>query len=272
MRPRFALVLMLMIIAALAAACGVGATPTSPGGNGNPTGTPTPNQTPVGTPTPTETPDPSPTPTPIPEQRPTSHPVWLNDLIVHFEGEPMANPPVVIKEYLYNGEKVYFIPARCCDIYSDLYDEEGNLIAHPDGGITGNGDGRASDFHEKATYVRTVWSDPRDATEYERDVVKAPIESAEVLVLESFPPQYRLHVVSGLPSGCAAFDHWTVDLDEESKTFTVELFNSVPAEGADVVCTMIYGMIEHSIPLENVESGATYTVKVNDFTTTFEAQ
>jgi hypothetical protein len=262
MKPRFTFVLMLLAVAALIAACGVQATPTSPGSGSN--------QTP--TPLPSETPSPTPTPTPIPEGTPMYRPVWLNDLIVNFEGEPLANPPVVIKEYVYKGDTVYYVPARCCDIYSDLYDAEGNLIAHPDGGITGNGDGRASDFLEAAQYVRTVWQDPRATIEYERELAKAPIESADVAVLESFPPQYRLHVVSGLPSGCAAFDHWTVALDEETKTFTVEIYNSVPAASADVACTMIYGLIENSIPLNGVESGHTYTVNVNDHSTTFESQ
>ena len=30
---------------------------------------------------------------------------------------------------------------ECCDQFSDLLDSEGNLIGHPDGGITGRGDG-----------------------------------------------------------------------------------------------------------------------------------
>tara|TARA_B100000809_G_scaffold230761_1_gene245419 strand:+ start:435 stop:590 length:156 start_codon:yes stop_codon:yes gene_type:complete len=30
---------------------------------------------------------------------------------------------------------------ECCDQFSDLLDAEGNLIGHPDGGITGRGDG-----------------------------------------------------------------------------------------------------------------------------------
>lgn len=267
MRLRLTQLLVLLVIAAALAACGVGQTPTpGPGGPGQ---TPTPNPTSTPTPAPTHTP----TPTPHPQHIPISHPAWLNDLIIRFEDEPVANPPVVIKEYTYKGETVYFIPARCCDFFSDLYDAEGNLIAHPDGGISGNGDGRAADFFEEATYVRTVWEDPRSKTEYERELVKAPIESIDVAILESFPVQYRLQVVSGVPGGCARFDHWTVDLDEESNVFTVELFNSMPAAHEEVVCTAIYGMIEHSIPLTGVsDAGATYTVNVHDKTTTFVAQ
>ena len=30
---------------------------------------------------------------------------------------------------------------ECCDQFSDLLDAEGNLIGHPDDGITGRGDG-----------------------------------------------------------------------------------------------------------------------------------
>ena len=35
--------------------------------------------------------------------------------------------------------------------------------------------------------------------------VLAPIESVEVLIMESFPPQYSVDVVSGLPNGCTPF-------------------------------------------------------------------
>jgi len=260
MRLRALAFILLLAVAGIVAACGVGPTATpGPGGNGTPTPSPTNTPTPTPTPAPTETPNPT-------------YPAWLNDLIVGFEGEPVANPPIVIKEYTYKGSRVFYVPARCCDIFSDLHNEAGELIAHPDGGIAGHGDGRAADFHDTAVYVRTVWQDPRDDSEYKREIVKAPIESVDVLVLESFPPRYRLKVVSGLPNGCAAFDHWTVDLDQEAKVFTVEVFNSMPAAGEDAACTMIYGMVENSVPLTGVEAGATYTVHVNDHTTTFDAQ
>ncbi|MEX2598385.1 MAG: hypothetical protein WD533_01895 [Dehalococcoidia bacterium] len=105
---------------------------------------------------PTPSPSPSPTPTPAVEG-----PEWLLELIEQFEMAEPASPPLSVTEYLYQGQTVYFVPQRCCDIYSDLYDAEGNLIAHPDGGIAGDGDGRAPDFAETAELVRVIWADGR---------------------------------------------------------------------------------------------------------------
>jgi hypothetical protein len=39
------------------------------------------------------------------------------------------------------GETVYYVVMECCDQFSDLLDADGELIGHPDGGITGRGDG-----------------------------------------------------------------------------------------------------------------------------------
>lgn len=104
-----------------------------------------------------------------------------------------------------------------------------------------------------------------------RVVALAPIESIDVLFLESFPVQYRLHVVSGLPSGCAAFHG--VEVEREGTTFTVTVTNTVPAPNQQIACTMIYGLKETSVDLgTGLESGTEYTVNVNDQTTTFVAQ
>lgn len=100
--------------------------------------------------------------------------------------------------------------------------------------------------------------------------VPAPIDEVEIRVLESFPPQYVLYVVSGLPSGCAKFDEYEVERDGD--TIHVKVWNLMPADD-DVACTMIYGTVEHNINLgSDFESGKTYTVHVNDVTKTFTAQ
>ena len=59
-------------------------------------------------------------------------PEWLNDLISRQQREPVASPPALIAQYEYRGQTVYFLPQRCCDIFSDLYDADGNVIGHPD--------------------------------------------------------------------------------------------------------------------------------------------
>lgn len=100
--------------------------------------------------------------------------------------------------------------------------------------------------------------------------VLAPIESVEVLIMESFPPQYMLVVVSGLPNACVSFGDYNVTRDGD--TIRVEVINSEPADPG-VACAEVYGMVETRIPLGiDFESGKTYTVVVNNVTETFIAQ
>ena len=90
-------------------------------------------------------------------------PPWLADLIRGLESEPVRNPPASVTEYRYKGELVYYVPPACCDVFSDLYDREGRLMCHPDGGFTGRGDGRCPDFLAERSNGRTVWHDTREA-------------------------------------------------------------------------------------------------------------
>ena len=61
---------------------------------------------------------------------------------------------------VYNGQTVYYIPVHsCCDQWSDLYDSDGNIICHPDGGITGEGDFNCTDFSSLGGEI--VWQDDR---------------------------------------------------------------------------------------------------------------
>ena len=49
-------------------------------------------------------------------------------------------------------------------------------------------------------------------------IAESPIESAEIMILESAPPQYQLRVVSGMPQGssCPQFNGY--EIREESRT------------------------------------------------------
>jgi len=91
----------------------------------------------------------------------TENPAWVDDLIEQFESEPVANPPLSIWRYEYNGQIVYFVPAHCCDISSILYAADGNVLCSPDGGITGDGDGRCADFFTNRTNEQLIWQDLR---------------------------------------------------------------------------------------------------------------
>jgi hypothetical protein len=88
-------------------------------------------------------------------------PAWVQDLITQFESQPVANPPLSISRYQYQGQTVYYVPPRCCDIWSDLYDADGNIICHPDGGFTGAGNGQCPDFFTERTGGTLIWEDPR---------------------------------------------------------------------------------------------------------------
>lgn len=89
----------------------------------------------------------------------------------------------------------------------------------------------------------------------------APIEDVDVLVLESFPPQYAARVTSGLPSGCAEYSRTVVQRVGDLVRLTV--YNTMPSDPM-VACTMIYGMVTHNTPLgSDFVPGRTYTVEVN---------
>lgn len=88
-------------------------------------------------------------------------PVCLNDLVAQFKKEKVQNPPRKIYSYTYQGKTVYYVPAICCDFFSDLYDSNCKLIGHPDGGFTGKGDGKMPDFFSVRTNEVLVWEDKR---------------------------------------------------------------------------------------------------------------
>jgi hypothetical protein len=104
-----------------------------------------------------------------------------------------------------------------------------------------------------------------------RKEVLAPIESAELRTMESFPPQYMLHIVSGLPSGCAEFSR--IEIKRRSDALDVTVWNTVPADNT-VACTMIYRTDAHNTNLgAHFESGRTYRVYINgEMKTSFTAQ
>ena len=69
--------------------------------------------------------------------------------------------PTSVDEYLYNSEKVYhFDTWSGPDDFTELYSKDGELMAYF-GGFTGKGDGRCTDFSEKATFIRTIYAKGR---------------------------------------------------------------------------------------------------------------
>ena len=208
-------------------------------------------------------PSPASTGTPAPDLE------WLTRLIDRLEKEPVANPPLSITQYEYQNQTVYFVPQRCCDIFSDLYDAEGNIIAHPDGGITGRGDGRVTDFFESRINGTPIWEDRR-IPDLGQVQSLAPIESLEISIMESFPLQYSLSVVSGLPNSCISFGGYTTH--QQDNFIRVEVVNWGPVD-RETACDQVYSTVMTNIPLgTGFETGTTYTVEVNDLMETFVAR
>ena len=91
----------------------------------------------------------------------TTLPACVTKLIHQFSSEEKQNPPRKIFSYTYKEKKVYYVTAPCCDNFNDLYDENCNLLGHPDGGFTGRGDGNFPDFNETKTHEQLIWADKR---------------------------------------------------------------------------------------------------------------
>ena len=90
-----------------------------------------------------------------------SLPACIQKMIEQYKTEEKQNPPRQIYSYLYKGKTVYYVTPPCCDFFSDLYDSSCVLIGHPDGGFTGKGDGKTSDFKDTRTNEKLIWKDER---------------------------------------------------------------------------------------------------------------
>lgn len=88
-------------------------------------------------------------------------PGCVQTLIEQIKSQPVWNPAAKVYRYTYRGKTVYFVPQHCCDISSILYDESCNIICAPDGGISGAGDGKCTDFFAARTNEVLIWQDTR---------------------------------------------------------------------------------------------------------------
>jgi hypothetical protein len=88
-------------------------------------------------------------------------PPFVDGLVAQQRAAPKKNPPGKVWRYLYRGQEVFYVPPSCCDIPGELFAGDGTRICSPDGGITGRGDGRCTDFFDARTDEVLVWADPR---------------------------------------------------------------------------------------------------------------
>lgn len=95
-----------------------------------------------------------------------------------------------------------------------------------------------------------------------RVVVDAPIDDAELITRESFPPQYAVRVVVGIVDGCHAFD--AVHVDRTGTTITITA-TATTIDDPDAVCTQVYGTHEEIVELgSDFDKDVEYTVKAGD--------
>jgi len=107
-----------------------------------------------------------------------------------------------------------------------------------------------------------------DVDERGMEIRPAPIHEAQVNIAESFPPQVFVHIQGGLRDSCTKFHELTTQRD--GNTINIEITTQRPKEA---VCAQVYGYFEKNVALgSDFTSGETYTIKVNDRTTTFVMQ
>lgn len=84
-------------------------------------------------------------------------PEWLANWVADLDAREVEFAPQSITRFESEGETVYYVVHRCCDQFSDLLDADGKLIGHPDGGITGRGDG-VTKFSPSELEGEEVWA------------------------------------------------------------------------------------------------------------------
>ena len=93
----------------------------------------------------------------------------------------------------------------------------------------------------------------------------APIHEVKVNIMESDPPQIGVYIKGGLRDGCTTFND--IEIAREGSTVNIKVTTQHPR---DVSCPAVYNYFEKNINLgSDFTIGTTYTLNVNDYTTTF---
>ena len=93
----------------------------------------------------------------LPEGLPSCMRTRMGQILDDAPWEPAAR----IYEVTYHHQKVFFIPSHCCDIPSELYTTDCQIICFPDGGLNGQGDGKCMDFAFQLDQAKLIWQDNR---------------------------------------------------------------------------------------------------------------
>jgi hypothetical protein len=88
-------------------------------------------------------------------------PTCMKNKIDSFKLKEAHERPQRVIEYKYKGKKVFYVVMPCCDFFSEVYDENCKFLGSPDGGFSGQGDGKLPDFFKEATNEKLIWGTPK---------------------------------------------------------------------------------------------------------------
>ena len=110
-----------------------------------------------------------------------------------------------------------------------------------------------------------VWNMLEQQMLKEVEISLAPIHEANVTLLMSKPPQVEVYIKGGLADGCTTFHN--IEVAREGSHITITVTVQRPK---DVSCPAIYTYFEKFVILgSDFTAGTTYTLEVNDYSTTF---
>jgi len=98
------------------------------------------------------------------------------------------------------------------------------------------------------------------------EISLAPIHDVQINIAESYPEQIFVYIKGGLRDGCTNFHD--IETQRSGNIIDITVTTERPM---DIICAQVYGYFEKNVPLgSNFNSGDTYTVNVNEVTTSFE--
>jgi len=107
-----------------------------------------------------------------------------------------------------------------------------------------------------------------DNGKQEIEIRSAPIHDIQVNIAESYPPQVFVRIKVGLKDECTTLHDITAE--QKGNTINIKVTTERP-RGA--TCAQVYHYFDEALNLgSDFTSGETYTIKVNDKSTSFKMQ
>ena len=106
---------------------------------------------------------------------------------------------------------------------------------------------------------------PGETQKPDVEIRPAPIDEVKVNLLKSNPVQVAVYIKGGLPDGCTTFHD--IETTRDGNTVNIKVTVQRPR---GVSCPAVYTNFEQYVNLGTDFAIGTYTLKVNDYTTTFD--